>query len=361
MKRRILGLFLVLSVMLSLCGCAENSNHNNVVADSRVLENGLDDTPISDAGIGDSDIVTELSPIDAPDNPVSSDVELDTSEDLIADIETNQEGLLLSWYGMDQIGYVFPIYNLNPDTGTIVEVARFVFPAETMSFGAGGMMPPDDDIFQRAIWFSNDYTKMAARYTDEENLEVRAGWVNVDGDFFDVVMATGEAHVGAFETPQKFNPIGFTKDDLFVYENVITGERRYVDVNDPTVSYAGDPFEGAYVTINKVDYYFTGQLSETIFILDTPKDGSQCYDLSTGEYTAYIPNDTRWNRNGRISPDGSNIAVVSWPINKQRDVDIYIMQINEYGDIDSSTATKVQFVSPDLSVVLDNFVLLDWR
>lgn len=198
--------------------------------------------------------------------------------------------------------------------------------------------------------YSGDYTKRAVAKIFTENNSLHAGWIDMNGDFFDVSEEAGDVPDSDFADPPWHQVCGFAWDGSFVYE-VNRGLSKNSDgrftyhIVDPD-----DIFEGSYVEKELKDWdkyahfksagfggddpglYPTDWLDDTHCLADesnnasidiiTLHKNSVIYDTKTKEITQYIPGESRNNWSGVASPDGKKIAFLSTA--NAADVDLYI-------------------------------------
>ena len=119
----------------------------------------------------------------------------------------------------------FTVVSIDPTTGEQETLAFFDAYALTnteaiFSFNFKGPGFPGGYALCYASYrdmFSTDYSKIATQKIFLGNRESHAGWIDEDGNFFDVTEALGLQSQSDFDDPKQYAPVGFTEDGLFVY------------------------------------------------------------------------------------------------------------------------------------------------
>lgn len=240
----------------------------------------------------------------------------------------------------DSIVFIYDINIVNPDDGSVQEIASLRYYQPRTPASAGYYFLPagigaDNRIgYDRRI-FSSDFTKMAVTMYLTDKNETHAGWVNSDGEFYDVTVALGEAS-GDFDPAVHYAAIGFTEDDMFVYNDDIHAQPYkwstvnffYTDANDPTYSQDGYLFQYP-VTIDGEAYCMTDWCDEETYLADYHTKRSGCtvvkYNITTGTAEELVSGEVRTNWSGVYSPDGSMIAFLSKVNGGSGAPEIYIM------------------------------------
>ena len=195
--------------------------------------------------------------------------------------------------------------------------------------------------------FSSDYSKIATQKVFAGNRESHAGWIDEDGNFFDVTEALGLQSQSDFDDPKQYAPVGFTEDGLFVYidrSEIPSGPLFYsVPVDDVRPENIQEmPWESRYLHKDpdiwgwmKEDYPPTDWIDETHFLADCEmvKDFatltvSVIVDTETEEAVEYVPGSSRHSWSGVMSPDGTQIAFMSAPINGDEPSDLFVTSID---------------------------------
>lgn len=376
MKKRLSTGLLSLGIAVILCACGGGGGDSNGI---KVEE----ETPAAEVAAPDADSSDFLDEFE--DDGIAQDMDVRTEMQEEADAgndpaETQGIYLLEFFIGSANAGVrevKSTIYCVNPDTGQQCEAAYFNVSIPDVSWYAKGdyyyQMPgPPKNSNQYADYytsnyrelFSSDYSKMAMTKVLVSTGEVRAGWIDTDGNFFDVTETVGVTPKSDFDDSRYFYAVGFTPDDLFVYYEYTSGNEYipyYVAVDELSGTQQGDPFEEAYLirfnTTIMNNVRLSDWIDETHFLADS---GSVCYivDTETKESNKYIPGDSRTNWNGVASPDASQIAFLS---QIGTTADIYITSIDGGEpvkvDCESPMGTSGYF-SGSGAVLL---YLLDWK
>ena len=352
MKRWKKGLSLLLAVCLagSLCACG-----------------GGGDTTAQNPGSSPADDVPPT--MDMPeedtlqDTYISEDVQqdIDIPEENFVEAEPELEGGLVI---LTAAGPTCSISYLNPDTGEVRLVSTF--PHGMQDGGNDGsyvLVPPgnnmnvnyDPSLFAtRDEWFGGRfYEKMAMTKHFYANGEQHAGWIDTDGYFFDVTEALGLQSKSDFEDPVCYRAVGFAYDvdwnEYFIYQrpgdNGIYGITYYtVPVSNLSISAVeeklfythSEPYtdttSGGYIGSVYDRYDITGWIDYNHCIANVLNrsnlhSNSYIIDVTTDNYQTYIPETSRSNWNGVLSPDGTQIAFMSSP-QGGTDVSIYTVPVS---------------------------------
>lgn len=250
----------------------------------------------------------------------------------------------LSYHGDDGISniFVYSIQCINPDTGSSIDIAEFSArrPYNVASEDAYYLLPTIGDsnlAGNDRRYFSSDFSKMAVTKIFNDKNEAHAGWLDQSGNFFDVTEALGEQS-SDFGDPVTYNAVGFTEDDLFVYNDnpyamsYTWGNLnfRFTDSKAPVTSQEGNPLEKYCQIVNgnneyAISDYVDDHLCLIYYHSDNNKTTSEKYDVNTEEAIPYIPGESRSNWSGVCSPDRSQIAFLSAPQQGNGGPDIFII------------------------------------
>lgn len=339
MKRKLLATLLAVSMAISLCACGNQGESGVSQPDvnpttGESTTNDVPENPTSDSQ------QTEGNPTTGEENTpdVTQDVSGGETIDTPApeDSETGKpEGLILMT--TTDINLRDPkISCVNIETGESTVIAEFNFMPKTLQ---------DTIMYSPAAgfscghreWFTSDYSKVAVSRLDTQSGQTSVGWIDTNGDFFDVSEALGQLDRSDFDDPVTYRTVGFTDDGFFVYKQVsgsgLSAQISYhyvpIDNIDPSVIQDGVPFPGyeedmlAKVTVS--DY-----IGDSCYLINTSDGVSQIFDMATGEKTAYVPGTARFSWHAVLSPNGSQVAFMSQP-KGGLEKDIYIMPL-EGGD-----------------------------
>lgn len=284
--------------------------------------------------------------------------------------------------------FSFNIFSINPETGERTTLADLAFPSEGADGGRAVIyMPPVNEVNSSNVaeWVSQDFSKIAATKTYTDDTSSHAGWFDANGIFFDVTEALGLQSQSDFADPVYYTAIGFTEDNCFAYYST-TGnvyERTYyivpLDNLAPEAVQEGNPLADAKPIVrDSTDYYyFTDWLDDTHYLADHclnscwHKTQSVIIDAASGSVEDYIPGDSRYNWNGIVSPDATQIAFFSVPKQGSSSPQLYVANLIDGEpvaiDVEVEFSSKAQercpsfvlYPSPGLGGTCT--VLLDWR
>lgn len=331
MKRWKKGLSLLLAVCLagSMCACG----------------GGGDNTPADD-------VLQEVNVPEEADVPE----EMDMPEENFPELEPEPEGLIVlelgSSVGRDEM--TFTVHCMDPDTKEESIFSEFTYSvlenAEGYRYqeGAEGLLSLF--LFQGGRYrFSDDFDKMALDKRFPGSGETHAGWLDDNGNYFDVTEALGLQSKSDFDDPAKYVSAGFM-NGYFAYfqptsKDGLRGEYYYVPVDNVTPAAVqkgdipdrnGNPIVGEFISGRFGPRDITSWIDDTHYIANedvgsiTRVVNSFIYDTENQNRTYYVPGNSRMSWNGVVSPDGTQIAFLSTPTSNttHRPADLYIIPIN---------------------------------
>ena len=238
--------------------------------------------------------------------------------------------------------FVYSVQAVNPNTGESTKIAEFSVrrPYNVTSEDFYYLLPIIGDanmVGNDRRYFSNDFSKMAATKVFNDKNETHAGWIDQSGEFFDVTEALGEQS-SDFGDPVTYNAVGFTEDDLFVYNDnpyaIFSAwaelNFRFTDLNALNISQEGNPLDDSCQIINGNKLYaISDYIDDTMCLVYYHDKGNKTvsakYDMNSGEVIPYIPGESRSNWSGVSSPDGSQIAFLSMPKEGNGNPEIFII------------------------------------
>ncbi len=238
--------------------------------------------------------------------------------------------------------FVYSVQAVNPNTGESTKIAEFSVrrPYNVTSEDSYYLLPLIGDtnmVGYDRRYFSNDFSKMAATKVFNDKNETHAGWIDQSGEFFDVTEALGEQS-SDFGDPVTYNAVGFTEDDLFVYNDnpyaIFSAwselNFRFADLDALNISQEGNPLDDSCQIINGNDLYaISDYIDDTMCLVYYHDKGNKTvsakYDMNSGEIIPYIPGESRSNWSGVCSPDGSQIAFLSMPKEGNGNPEIFII------------------------------------
>ncbi len=303
-KRFFVALMVVACLTLGGCGDSNTSVDN------------------MDAEVHESEDVLEAEDITTED----SEVDMSEEETDGGDEESNAEvkGIVAMVSRATIHSNTIQIISIDPDTGIQEIISEFLIKSNS------------DEAYQRADnrvvtrnWFSNDYTKMAIskRFLNASQSylnEDHAGWIDTNGDFFDMTEASGLRPEDTFSNTDvlRHKTLGFFDDD-FVFLDTATEKVYYMPFDNVSEMGAAELSEEndyiyMYLLKHPVNVRPTCQIDEHTYIVDLgidqtsrPSPLSVIYDFDTDEERSYIPESSRWNWSGVMSPDGDMVAFFS--------------------------------------------------
>lgn len=174
-------------------------------------------------------------------------------------------------------------------------------------------------------WFSDDYTKMVTnRVFVTREFEQHAGWVDTDGNFFDVTEAVGLAPERGFSNsaPVKHIADGFNSSNFIFHALTSAEEDIYYSVpmdnaTKDTIAVLDHRY-GYYETLQHGarNAYPTCWINEQECLVDyyessTAKSKSMLANVETGELTEYLPETDRITWNGVINHEKNTVALAT--------------------------------------------------
>lgn len=330
MKRKLLTTLLAVSMAFSLCACgnqgtsgASQPSVSPAIDESATNNVPESQTPDDQQTEGNPTTGEENIPGETTDTPAPKpEAEMPEGLILMTTTDTNLRDPKISC--------------VNIETGEVTVIAEFNFMPKTLQ---------DTIMYSPAAgfscghreWFTSDYSKVAVSRLDTQSGQTSVGWIDTNGNFFDVSEALGQLDRGDFDDPVTYRAVGFTDDGFFVYKQVtgsgLSGQSSYhyvpIDNIDPSAIQDGVPFLGydedklAKITVS--DY-----IGDSRYLINTSDGMSQIFDVATGEKTAYVPGTARFSWHAVLSPDGSQVAFMSQPKSGLEKY-IYIMPL-EGGD-----------------------------
>lgn len=339
MKKQFLLLILIPCLMIYLSACGSSRDSAPTSGDSQTNTTQSDDpqptvdnsVPETEPNPGD---ISSTANSEQPDNSQTPD---DAQSD-------GPKGLIIMTTVSATGGpHTITISTLNPETGSLQAYAQFSYG----QFTDGVYSTPNGDganigrgyYATRCEWFDADYSAMAMSLMNMSTGESHAGWVDQNGEFFDVTAALGLQSKSDFDDRVFHAAIGFTNNEQFVYEvRVYEGTGFYreyysVPLNNLTASAVvsgialpglGEDYRSSF-TENYPDNRIT-DYSDSGSYITNERDGASLLHDSSGSTNAYVPGTSRLSWNGVFSPDESRIAFMSNPKTGGA-VDIYTMPV----------------------------------
>lgn len=294
-------------------------------------------------------------PMSTPEPPSGAEEPEDTwqEEELWEEPEPEPEtptGLVMA--GIDQGWKNLSIVCFDPDTNKEYQISNFSL--NQMGEHDGYVLGFHSRL--DFLSFSQDYTKVIADKSFTDGGGVRAGWLDPQGNFFDVTEAVGFGEKSDFDDRVWYYPVGFSENYfVFLQREAPRGSLGdvtgyyYVPVDNvtPEAVQRGNPFginrpyevsDSGECQINiPVDKYaiwhyqpanVTSWIDSTHCIANSNGD-SILLDTEAKTISMYIPGNSRINWNGFISPDGERIAFMSKPKEgSEPTTDLYIIPVD---------------------------------
>lgn len=276
---------------------------------------------------------------------------------------------------------------VNPNNGSVQNILSTQITPVIATNEYGYVIFPENPRFGNLQdLFTPDFSKIAVTRVATSNQSMHAGWMDKDGNFFDVTAAVGEAEASDFEDPARYQAIGFTDDGAtFVYKQV----DNYSNYAFETLGYyavsvdnmaAGASWEispsDAYLHADTSswwwlnDYRFSDKIDGTHFYADNGNSNTNsCVLIDTESQTMseFIPGETRNNWSVVASPDGQQVAFISRPKSGQlNSVELYTMRLddcttNHVLDINSPEEAHLPTIRGEYDGVDIFCAVLDWR
>ena len=342
MKKKLLALLLALGMAVTLCACGSNNDPSVAVNG----ESSTMSTPDSSWTSEDPNATIEPDEISTSgeNSAPGEDSELSdtpTPTPVLASEEpAKAEGLIVMTVVNETAGtHLITLNCVDLETGSVFEVSKFPFgyigdnlysTANKLdaSFGEGYYTT-------RREWFDDDFDRMAANHRDMASGECHAGWLNTDGDFFNVTEALGLEAKSDFDPPTVHCAIGFSEDGYFVYKSLVENESdtHWEFYHVPLDNLTAEAVEtGVYLPGDGETYTKSGSgfsdydSGSGKYLLNTTDNISYLCDAGGENQQTYVPGTNRLSWNGVFSADGLSIAFMSQSKNGGA-VDIYTMPL----------------------------------
>ena len=349
---RALAILLAAGLAAGLCGCGNNaaSPANPPAGYPTPVSQPVSETPVTPEPTPTAEPTPEPTPTPEPE----------------------PHGLVI----VDQLASTenVTVYCVNPDTGKETVIADFSIPRSTENevyAGGGSYSCPK-------YGFSDDYSKIICNKHFIETKEIHAGWVDSDGNFFNVTEALGLQSKSDFDDPVRYSAMGFyngyfgyrleVKGGIYTYgyvplDNISPGAIQEGNLFTLTKPYTADDsliaekYGGRYKPWHVSDWIDDTRciVSDVYDVYSGSGDmDSLIIDTAAQSEIKYIPGDSRDNWAGVANPDGTKIAFMSSVRNlnvSYHETDIYIVPI------DGGDPVKVENIQLDLAKTC---TLIDW-
>lgn len=239
--KRIITVTLLICCM-SMSGCGRTIETYTPPTDSEVVESNIKTTDGDYIVIGSADEEAyatygkskETTVEETPKEVLEEVVEEAPKNASVS--PTEAKGLLIlemHWLNLNQLDFNF--YMVDPETGKYEPAAKFTFDDPSYSSSRDVIQPAYPIFANYSDIISQDWTKVAATKIFHENQATHAGWIDANGEFFDVTEALNEQEQDVFEDALEWEAHGF-QDELFIYSLKLgygkAPKYRAVDIND---------------------------------------------------------------------------------------------------------------------------------
>ncbi len=399
MKRKILTVLLVTIAYITLVGCGSNQE-SGVTANYEestgpaVYADEVGEAPAEiaepdDVSQGLADVTGENDDFGRPpeDECVTWEEDEDVEEEVVIAETGEIEGIIVLTMYPSHSQLCVVVDAVNPNNGSVQNILSTQITPVIATNEYGYVIFPENPRFGNLQdQFSPDFSKIAVTRVATSNQSMHAGWLDTDGNFFDVTAAVGEAETSDFEDPARYQAIGFTDDGAtFVYKQV----DNYSNYAFETLGYyavsvdnmtAGSSWEispsdvylhadtSSWWWLN--DYRFSDKIDGTHFYADNGNSNTNsCVLIDTESQTMseFIPGETRNNWSVVASPDGQQVAFISRPKSGQlNSVELYTMRLDDCStnhvlDINSPEEAHLPTIRGEYDGVDILCAVLDWK
>ncbi len=396
MKKKVLAtvVTLALSAMV-LAGCGSSQEPATasyeetgpaVYADEVEEEPAISTEPATSVGL--EDVTDENDDFGRPpeDECIAWEEDENIEEATIAETGEIEGIIVLTMYpSHSQLCVV--VDTVNPNNGSVQNILSTQITPVIATNEYGYVIFPENPRFGNLQdLFTPDFSKIAVTRVATSNQSMHAGWMDKDGNFFDVTAAVGEAEASDFEDPARYQAIGFTDDGAtFVYKQVDNYSNYAfetlgyyavsVDNMAADASWEISPSD-AYLHADTSswwwlnDYRFSDKIDGTHFYADNGNSNTNsCVLIDTESQTMsdFIPGETRNNWSVVASPDGQQVAFISRPKSGQlNSVELYTMRLddcttNHVLDINSPEEAHLPTIRGEYDGVDIFCATIDWR
>ncbi len=396
MKKKVLAtvVTLALSTMV-LAGCGSSQEPATasyeetgpaVYADEAEEEPAISTEPATSVGL--EDVTGENDDFGRP--PEDECAVWEEGEDIeeVTVAETGEiEGIIVLTMYPSHSQLCVVVDTVNPNNGSVQNILSTQITPVIATNEYGYVIFPENPRFGNLQdLFTPDFSKIAVTRVATSNQSMHAGWMDKDGNFFDVTAAVGEAEASDFEDPARYQAIGFTDDGAtFVYKQVDNYSNYAfetlgyyavsVDNMAADASWEISPSD-AYLHADTSswwwlnDYRFSDKIDGTHFYADNGNSNTNsCVLIDTESQTMsdFIPGETRNNWSVVASPDGQQVAFISRPKSGQlNSVELYTMRLddcttNHVLDINSPEEAHLPTIRGEYDGVDIFCATIDWR
>lgn len=257
-------------------------------------------------------------------------------------------------YKTNSFAPTFVVSAINPQSGDFHTVSSFTFEHVARVKEDEFIVDPAYEMaryYNYRGMFNDDYTLMAATKTFLSNEESHAGWVNQTGEFFNVTEALGENRQSDFEDSKRYEAVGFTPDNNFIYANV--EDRRHpvyymVPVGNivPGASYQVENAHPYIMDVYSDTWRWIDDIKPTCWISDDQflavrRSGQAMtcikVTISNQSVDEIVPVGSQTSWSPVLGPDSSSVAFLSAPLEGTESPSIYLTDVSGEG-----TPTKLE-------------------
>lgn len=307
MKKKLLVVFcLMVTLIFSACGSSDESHPG--VAEPVI------NTPIPTAQ------PIEEEPVFEPEGQTLADEFVEATEEPEPIVEPEPErtdGIYLSTIGTEGKMTVVKVYRIDPDIAEI-ELVRTI----SWKIIQDGIQYAINDNSNRGYHtLSYDHSKVAVTMIDSNRMETHTGWIDENGEFFDVTEALDWQYHGGFSEEKN----GYQTEGFLPGSNELIFRGNYVNyygvpdnnVTPEAVITYGQEMKQPYIKGRSI--FITDKINANLYLVECdipvdftiPRRDLAIYDITTGEFSIFLPENTRYNYDGTISPDGVMVAFFS--------------------------------------------------
>lgn len=278
--------------------------------------------------------------------------------------------LIGNYGGWDNSKEIFNIISINPDSGEINTVSTFSVPL--YAFESNGepqnyFLTDVNSIFGNyRDMFSLNFDKLALTLNAKSG-EMHAGWMDVSGNFIDVTEALLPSNQGDFRELPRQTAIRFD-DECLVYNDGTSYLKVSTDLSPNTIESYDIP--NIVQRIGTHNVKITDWIDETNCLV-TYYSGSQAYcekcNTETKQLSSFIPETSRCNWSGVVSPDGATVAFLSMSSSTSGDAEIFTIPLAGGDPIKVNLSSSLQSTYGDISMERQHgsqaemyCYLLDW-
>ena len=327
MRKKFLATLMAVCMVIGITACGQepaSSSSSIGTQESEETESYVE------SSVEESIVESESSHTESVEDAESAEESSEGGEKVLDD----QKMILCAWWDYGD-GEGYAIFNYDPENGDYQEISQFSYRQEV--YGYYYESPLISYHPNRRDRFSNDFSKVAVSCVDANTKAYRAGWVDVNGNFFDVPEALGINAENEFVAQPDYYSIGFTKNNnYFVFAELPDNKRNidgdylkeygkfyYVSLDDFSVAHEGNPLQDE--TANESNAVgFTDWINDAEY-LSNYDGNSVIRNINNPDMIEeYIAAEARRNWGGIVGPDGM-FAFSSAPKQGHGDMAVYVI------------------------------------